>query len=434
MVPTSKSRILRIVFATLVVSVASLATARAEDMLERSVRFQIAASPLGSALIEFSTQSGMQVAVADADVSHLHSNGVNGAYPIREALSILLRGTGLEFLRVGVATIAIRNAPVGPVVGNVTGALGPDAPAKIPPAKSQGDSGVKADPSPDLPDITVMAPRPPIDQELAGDALYQFIVHHATTPYPTGAAVVGSLTRWRGGRPETICPLTLGLDPAYNAFVSARFRALAANVGAPVDSDLHCKDNVRILFTTEPEKQMGAVYKWASSSLGVRYPNQPKKLLLRSGNHPIQGWYITAGGGGRILNTDARLLGRLDLLPLWPLVIETGLGGSGCCYSGIVSVIIVVNTTKVAGYTIGSIADYIAVLALTFVQSPDHCDPLPSILDLMSSSCSTREKPVAVTAGDLAFLKALYYHNTGLGPSLSRDDIQANMMRQFTGR
>jgi hypothetical protein len=99
-----------------------------------------------------------------------------------------------------------------------------------------------------------------------------------------------------------------------------------------------------------------------------------------------------------------------------------------------VSVIIVVNTTKVAGYTIGSIADYIAVLALTFVQSPDHCDPLPSILDLMSSSCSTREKPVAVTAGDLAFLKALYYHNTGLGPSLSRDDIQANMMRQFTGR
>jgi hypothetical protein len=68
------------------------------------------------------------------------------------------------------------------------------------------------------------------------------------------------------------------------------------------------------------------------------------------------------------------------------------------------------------------------------VQSPDHCDPLPSILDLMSSSCGTREKPTDVTAGDLAFLKALYYHNTGLGPTLSMDDIEINMMRQLKGQ
>jgi hypothetical protein len=39
--------------------------------------------------------------------------------------------------------------------------------------------------------------------------------------------------------------------------------------------------------------------------------------------------------------------------------------------------------------------------------------------------------PTAITAGDLAFLKALYYKNTGLGPSLSSAEIDANMMRQF---
>jgi hypothetical protein len=49
----------------------------------------------------------------------------------------------------------------------------------------------------------------------------------------------------------------------------------------------------------------------------------------------------------------------------------------------------------------------------------------------MSSSCGTREKPTAITAGDLAFLKALYYKNTGLGGSLSRFQIQDNMKRQF---
>jgi hypothetical protein len=95
---------------------------------------------------------------------------------------------------------------------------------------------------------------------------------------------------------------------------------------------------------------------------------------------------------------------------------------------------VVVDTTQVAGYTIGSIADYVSMAVLSLVQSPDHCDALPSILDLMSSSCHAREPPSGITAGDVAFLKALYYHNTGLGPSLSRDDIQSNMMRQFKGQ
>jgi hypothetical protein len=73
-------------------------------------------------------------------------------------------------------------------------------------------------------------------------------------------------------------------------------------------------------------------------------------------------------------------------------------------------------------------------LALSVAQSPDHCDALPSVLDLLSSGCGTRTPPVAITAGDLAFLKALYYLNTGLGPSLSRDQIADNVRRQFAPR
>ncbi|MGO9424377.1 MAG: STN domain-containing protein [Steroidobacteraceae bacterium] len=433
MMPANKVRIHLVGFTAFVASFAWLATARADDVLDRGVRFQIAASPLSSALIEFSAQSGIQVAVADADVAHLHASGVNGVYPIREALQILLRGTGLEFSRVGAETVAMRSLSAGAVVARTTRAAGPDAAATMPPAPPPPPDPGSGGPIV-LPDATVIAPRPPTDQELAGDSIYQFIVHHATTPYPSNTAAVGSLTRWRGGRPETICPLTLGLSPAYNAFVSARLRAVAEKVGAPVQPDVNCEGNVRILFTSEPEKLMSAVYKWASSRLGVKYPNQPKKLLLKSSSHAIQGWYITAGRGGNILNTDAQQLGPLNLLPLWPLAIQTGLRGAGCCYGGIVSVIIVVNTPKVVGYTIGSIADYVSMAALTLVQSPDHCDPLPSILDLMAPSCSEREKPSGITAGDVAFLKALYFRNTGLGPSLSRSDIQGNMLRQFGGQ
>jgi hypothetical protein len=100
---------------------------------------------------------------------------------------------------------------------------------------------------------------------------------------------------------------------------------------------------------------------------------------------------------------------------------------------GVLSVILIIDTTKVAGATIGSIADYIAMVSLTVAESPDHCDALPSILDLMSASCGARGRPAGITAGDLAFLKALYFHNTGLGRTLSRDEIQLNMMKQFRG-
>ncbi len=292
---------------------------------------------------------------------------------------------------------------------------------------------------PEVPDVTVTTPSPAAERELAGDSLYQFIVHHATVHY-VSTATTRNLARWRGGK-QSICPLTVGLDPGYNAFVTARLRAVAAYVGAPVQSNLQCEDNVQILFTSNPKEAMDDVMKWATatSTFGIRYSGGMKDLLAYKSDHAIQGWYITTRGGARVLNTDVALVG-LDVLPVWPQIAQkylgsnalgTRLGGSSGSGIGIGTVILIVDTTKVGGYSIGTIADYLAMLTLSVVQSPDHCDPLPSILDLMSSSCGTREMPTAVTAGDLAFLKALYYRNTGLGPSLSRAAIQDDMMRQF---
>jgi hypothetical protein len=311
--------------------------------------------------------------------------------------------------------------------------------ASTPAAQSaQSDPRVNAGASPEILDVTVTAPTPPTDQELAGPSLEEFILHHATVHY-VNISTAGNLARWRGGR-QSICPLTEGLTPGYNAFVTARLRALAAYVGAPVQSDPQCKNNVQILFTNNPEERMDAVIKWATSSaFRNRYAGGMRDLIAFRGDHAIQGWYLTTRGGAMVLNTDVALVG-LNVLPVWPQITQnyigsgtlgTRLGGGSGSGSGIGIVILVVDTTKVVGYTIGAIADYLAMLTLSVVQSPDHCDPLPSILDLMSSSCGTREMPAAITAGDLAFLKALYYKNTGLGPSLSRAEIDGNMMRQF---
>lgn len=288
------------------------------------------------------------------------------------------------------------------------------------------------------PQVAVTTPSRPDTQQLAGDSLYQFIVHHATTHYVT-TPTMHNLARWRGGM-QSICPLTVGLDPGSNAFVTARIRTVAAYVGAPVQSQ-PCTESVQIRFTSNPRESMDAVMSWATTTatFGIRYTGGIRDLLAYKSDQPIQGWYITTRGGSRVLNTDVALVG-LDVLPLWPQIeqkylagpaLGSRVGGDSGSGIGIGAVILIVDTTRVTGYSIGTIADYLAMLTLSVVQSPDHCDPLPSILDLMSSSCATREKPAGITAGDLAFLKALYYRNTGLGPSLSRAAIQDNMARQF---
>ena len=292
--------------------------------------------------------------------------------------------------------------------------------------------------SPEIGDVSVQPPTPPPDQELTGNSLDEFILHHATTHY-VNTTTTGNLARWRGGK-QSICPITEGLSPGYNTFVTARLRALASYVGAPVDSNPQCKANVQILFTSNPLEKMDSVVKWATGpAFHNRYAGGGRDLIAFKGDHAIQGWYLLTDSGSLVLNTDVELLG-LSVQPIWPQVEQkylgrmatgTRVGGGSGTGSGIGIVILVVDTTRVVGYTVGTIADYLAMLTLSVAQSPDHCDPLPSILDLMSTGCGAREKPIAITAGDLAFLKALYYKNTGLGASLSRSSIEDNMAGQF---
>lgn len=424
MSPRSKPGIRLILIAVFVATIAWHATVRADDLLDRGISFHISPSPLSSALLEFSTQSGLQVAAADAEVSHLNSNGVNGTYPPRIALDLLLHGTGLRFSQVGATTVAIGAAPRPALVAS-TRIDGAGADARAPERKSSQSDLVTPNPV-EIPDVTVTAPRPPTDQELAGDSLSQFVIHHATVRY-FNTGVTGNLARWRGGK-QSICPVTDGLSLAQNAYITARVRALATYVGAPVDSAPHCKDNVQILFTKRPQDKMDSVIQWATVYFRNRYSGGTKDLIAFRPEHAIQGWYMTTRGGSIVLNTDVEFLG-LSVLPVWPKIIQNHLGDEAG--SGIGVVILVVDTTKVIDYSIGAIADYLAMMTLSVVQSPDNCDPLPSILDLMSSSCGKREMPAGITAGDLAFLKALYYKNTGWGRSLSRDQIQDNMMRQF---
>jgi hypothetical protein len=279
-----------------------------------------------------------------------------------------------------------------------------------------------------LPDVTVTAPRPPTPQEFTGDAVPNFVTSHAVP-----SIVIHQLTRWR----VNICPVTLGLSPASNAFVSARIAAVAAAVGAPYDAGGQCKyHNVQIFFSTEPQRQLDEVMKLDSRLLGFHYLQQTAKVATFS--RPVQGWYVTS------TRNDS---GREAVDDPYPMPV----GGPGGFYSPvppghpgsrlyngrsslIVNALVVVDTNKVQGMPIGPISDYLAMLVLSQSKSPDSCSQLPSIIDLMAANCIEREKPSQITAGDLAFLRALYKINLETPIELEESNLEDSMMRQFESR
>jgi hypothetical protein len=69
-------------------------------------------------------------------------------------------------------------------------------------------------------------------------------------------------------------------------------------------------------------------------------------------------------------------------------------------------VVIVVEPAKLLEYELGTLSDYIALLALAQLQPPENCQALPTILNLLVAGCGA--PPKALTSVDFAYLRALY--------------------------
>ena len=222
-----------------------------------------------------------------------------------------------------------------------------------------------------------------------------------------------------------ICPVTLGLPPAYNAFVTSRVLAVATKVGAKVGG-AGCKSNVQILFTDQPHEVVEALsQKTRGAILGAHYVHETSQLLEVT--HPIQAWYVTGTrydensispviSVDRQSNTkplDDKHIGMDDAYWNAPSHVALGSNIPMRRISAIANVLIIADLKAVGGSEIGPVADYIAMLALSEPRSLDDCNPLPSILDLMSTACAGRAKPVALTDNDWAYLKGLYTADLG---------------------
>ncbi|HEY4076602.1 MAG TPA: hypothetical protein VGM26_06675 [Rhizomicrobium sp.] len=279
-----------------------------------------------------------------------------------------------------------------------------------------------APPSPPVESVIVTAPA-----QRPEDALNQFIISHAA---PTPA--LGKIGRWKTG----ICPVTLGLPDKFNLFVTQRIIRVAMLAGTPLDTNEPCRPNVLVLATPEPQALLDFVRAKRPALLGFHY--RPQAQRLSAMRLPIQAWYSTA-------TEDFHGFVSADL-PSWDLgygVMSTSGGAPSMYVSGsrmgdglkseFTTAIIIVDTNRIAGQTIGALADYIAMLALSQAQTYDDCQPVPTITNLMSSGCSDGMKPDAITDIDATYLRGLYKMDAGRTLLGERGSIAYAMKKELGG-
>ena len=118
--------------------------------------------------------------------------------------------------------------------------------------------------------------------------------------------------------------------------------------------------------------------------------------------------------------------GKLTL-PCAIVLHATGLRAHDGLSSGLFNVIIVAEPAKLLDYEVGTLADYIAMLALTQPASLDTCEELPSISNLMVPGCTAAASHI--TDGDLAYLKGLYKMPDGYGLAAQINQLRYQMKK-----
>ena len=137
--------------------------------------------------------------------------------------------------------------------------------------------------------------------------------------------------------------------------------------------------------------------------------NSAQTEKLATVTRPIQAWYMTAtkdlhgetmvdnakAGGLEFTNgmiPSFRICHIKMSMPHAYAAIVTGSRLGDGLRSIFYDVIIVADPDKLMDYEIGSLADYIAMLALTQLNSLDTCQQLPSIVNMLAPGCDREDQ------------------------------------------
>ena len=257
------------------------------------------------------------------------------------------------------------------------------------------------------------------------------VLHDFTNTFATPTMITGKMARWE----RHICPRVTGQDSHYNAFITQRIQYIALAAGARLNTDPSCAPNIDVIFTTTPQELLNTISDKDQNYLGY-FSSVADKTALAKVTRPIQAWYATEStdlwgrnrldmgrsivAGNTVENfngltsavgdsTTASAGSALTDGP--PFFHSSGNHLNDGIHTGFNHVLIVINSSKIAGQNVVPLADYIAMLALTQINSLDACQALPSIVNRMAPGCDHAVD--GLTKYDLAYLQAVYHMTSG---------------------
>jgi hypothetical protein len=248
--------------------------------------------------------------------------------------------------------------------------------------------------------------------------------------------VAGKLGRWE----TPICVKAEGLKSEPLEFVVRRVKAVAAQVGAPVNSDPSCQQNVEIGFSSDPQSVMDYVRDKHINYLGL-YNNTGEAEKMARMTRPIQAWYATVtidASGESQSDTPPRGAPQCWDPPLCRLMVSapvhhaTDTRVSDGIRTGFRNVIVLADRDRLVNLEMGALADYISFLVLAQPASLDDCVDLPSILNSLVPKCATDSGELSAT--DMAYLTGLYKVNTDRFLANQKEQIAFQMKKALGTR
>jgi hypothetical protein len=266
----------------------------------------------------------------------------------------------------------------------------------------------------------------------AGKPLSKRALRHAANTFTKSHAMLNPRSAQISHWVIPVCPVTRGLDPRYGEYVSHRILTIAHEVGAPSGTAKNCRANIWILFTRDPQPQVDRFASQWPALLGYTSGSLKELATVR---FPIQAWYATGTAGvndrnAQLDSTHSVVWQGNNKPPLFDVnVTIEGPYGSRLkdVESQIGFVLVVVNAEKVSDYSLDTVSDYLAMIVLTRTAL-NGCNALPSIIDLLSPDCGSREKPQALTVADKVFLRGLYGTHFGVKVNLEQGQINQQLV------
>jgi hypothetical protein len=269
--------------------------------------------------------------------------------------------------------------------------VGATPPAAVPP---DVEPQAATEPEP-VPQVVIEAQRQALEHRL----------FHFVTTITKQVGSYESLARWH----HKVCPLVAGLPQDRGEFVLSRISTIAASAGAPLGPS-DCKANLFVFFTADPTKLLRTLVSRDAGRFvalsGQRADAAAIKRFTES-TRPIRAWYnaeLKGASGNSLRPSDDVTMGGRQ-----PLENDHALGSRIHMddVQDITSVLIVVDTHRTGGLSIGAVADYVAILGLAEINPDANVTGNDSVLRLFIAPDGARTLSQLGT-WDAAFLKALY--------------------------